>query len=325
MLYRTTLLGVMVLLGCQGIASSVDGGAAPADAGSALDAGGVLDAGGALDAGPLLDAGVLSRLSFALEKETPEHIAFYLKPSAAIGRTAKVAVRYKLATAAAWRIGHPLLRIDPGAVTSGAPETPVDSFAGTIFDLAPGTAYDVELTLTENGRADERQIERVTTRALPPAASAATISATPADDLQAKLDSLTAGGVLELADGLYTVGTLVLRRSGTEQQKIFIRGRSRAGVVVKAAMGVVFQVQDASHVVLENLTIQGSGIDSGTNASSIAVSFWAGAAGQDDLTFRQLDIRGVDMGIVAWARTSRLLVYDPRDADRPQGDAPSVA
>ena len=132
-------------------------------------------------------------------------------------------------------------------------------------------------------------------------------TATPAD-IVPKLDSLVPGDVLELADGTYNVSTLILNRSGSATQRIYIRGKTRAGVVLRNARRVM-QLENASHIVIENLTIEGSGVDSGTSASSAGIEFWNGAV-QDDVTLRDLDMRGVDTGIIASGPTRSVLIYN---------------
>jgi len=248
-------------------------------------------------------------LSLNFEPATPEQIGLYLPVTRALSASSQVTVRYRPANETAWRVAHPLLRIHPEWCESSAPVTPVDSFAGSIFDLTPGTAYDVELTLIEPGQANQSLTTRATTRALPGAAPAVTKSATPADNLQAKFDSLVPGDRLELAAGTYNVSGLALARSGTAAQPIYIRGAARSTVKLRDTSGTVLQLQAASHVVIENLSIEGSGVDSGTAASSVGISFWNGAL-QDSVTLRDLDITGVDMGIVASGSTRSLLVYN---------------
>ncbi|HEU0204004.1 MAG TPA: hypothetical protein VFR86_26650 [Burkholderiaceae bacterium] len=220
----------------------------------------------------------------------------------------RVTVRYKKTADSVWRDAHPLLRIQPAWNAPGAPVTPVDSFAGTIFDLSPGTTYNLQVTLEEPGRTSQSLMASATTRALPAAAPAATVRATPADNLQTKLAALAAGDVLELDDGTYNVQGLALARSGTATQPIYIRGKTRTGVIIKSG-GTILQIQNASNFVLENLTLEGPGVDSGTAASSVGVSFWSGAL-QANATFRDLDIVGVDMGIVASGTTRSVLVYN---------------
>ncbi|HWB78302.1 MAG TPA: hypothetical protein VG755_25225 [Nannocystaceae bacterium] len=260
--------------------------------------------GGELDTG-----GAIAGLNVELELATPEQIAIHAIVEGDIAADARVTVRYRSAADTEWREGHPLLRIHPEWSNGEAPVAPVDAFAGTIFDLAPGTSYAVELTLAVPGEDDQSVAAEYATRALPPAAAAATVTASPSDDLQAIFAALAPGDVLELAAGTYAVDELYLDVAGTADAPIFVRGVSRADVILDDPSGHILQLQGASHIVIENLTMQGSGTDSGTDASSQGISFWDGAE-QTAVTIRGLDIVGVDMGIVAWGNTSSLLVYD---------------
>jgi hypothetical protein len=293
--------------GAGGKAGSGGSGGSGGQVGSAGQSG---DGGGG-DAAipPPLDGGGIDALSLTVERTTPEQIGLYFTMVRAVAADSRVTIRYRRAVDTDWRVGHPLLRINPDWVTGGAPEAPVDSFAGAIFDLTPGTAYDVEITLDEPGQTAQTLIERITTRALPGAAPSATANASPSDDLQASFDALGPGDVLELADGTYEVDGLFLASSGTETAPIYIRGQSRTGVVLHASSGSVLQLQEASHVVIENLTLEGSGTDSGTDASSRGVAFWDGAT-QENVTIRGVDMRGVDQAVVASGTTRGTLVYD---------------
>ena len=258
---------------------------------------------------PLGDGGTIDALTLSFEVATPEQIGLYATVNRTLPMTSRATVRYREASMTDWRVAHPLLRINPAWVSGGAPEPPVDAFAGTIFDLIPDTLYDVEVTLEQPGMPNQVLTARTTTRALPGPAPAVTDTATPSDDLQAKFDALMPGDVLELADGTYDATGLFLASSGTEAARIYIRGASRTGVVLRAPTSRVLQLQDASHIVLENLTMEGSNTDSGTDASSVAVSFWDGAL-QVDVTIRGVDVRGVDQGFVASGTTRQILVYD---------------
>jgi hypothetical protein len=267
---------------------------------------------GSSDDGPTMppDGGSIDGITLAFEYGTPEQIGMYATVDAAMPSESRIAIRYTLAGEDDWHVAHPLLRINPEWVTGGAPEPPVDAFAGTIFDLAPGTEYTVELTRTAPGEDDQVLWTTLSTRALPADAGAATTMVTPADDLQAALDALGPGDVLELADGTYEVSDLHLAVSGSASDPLYIRGASRDGVIVRDATGTVLQIQEASHVVIENLTLEGSGVDSGTDASSVGVSFWDGGAVQDAVTLRGLAMRGVDRGIIASGTVRGVLVYD---------------
>jgi hypothetical protein len=252
--------------------------------------------------------GQIAGLTLHVEESTPEQIGVHAIVSGTIATGSKVNVRYKRRSDTAWLVGHPLLRINPAWVTGGAPEQPVDSFAGSIFDLTPGTEYDVELTLSEPGKPDRTLVTAASTRALPSAAPAANVTASPSDDLQAKLLALKAGDVLELADGIYDVDDLYLEASGTAAMPIYVRGHSRAGVVLRDATSHVFQFREAAYVVLENLTLEGSGVDSGTDSSSVGIHFYDGAS-QKYVTVRDIDIRAVDQGIIGYGSLVGVLIY----------------
>jgi hypothetical protein len=131
--------------------------------------------------------------------------------------------------------------------------------------------------------------------------------------IQATLDQLVAGDVLQFANGTYTVDDLLIKRSGTPSRPIYIRGDSRGGVVLRSSKdGNVLRFLVASDVVVENLTLQGSKKDSGIAATSRGIVFWGDdrSAPQRRVTLRNLTIEGVDMGIVASSATEQLLVYD---------------
>src|SRR5439155_1028892 len=59
---------------------------------------------------------------------------------------AQVAVRYRAATATEWRVAMPLFRVHPESVVG---RTVPEQFAGSIFDLSPGTTYEIELHATD--------------------------------------------------------------------------------------------------------------------------------------------------------------------------------
>ncbi|MDC0666205.1 hypothetical protein [Nannocystis radixulma] len=255
------------------------------------------------------DPGMIDALMIGLELATPEQIAIHAPVVGALPADTRVLVRYRPDGAADWQVGHPLLRIHPEWTHGEAPVVPVDAFAGAIFDLTPGTDYDVELTLEVPGERAQRQVVHGATRVLPPPAPAANKTAKASDDLKAVFAGLVPGDVLELADGTYAVDTLQLDVSGTADQPIYIRGASRDGVVLSDVSGNVLQLLGASHVVIENLTLKGSGTDSGTDAGSHGISFWDGAM-QENVTIRGVAIVGVDMGIVASGPIRGALVYN---------------
>jgi Chondroitinase B len=222
----------------------------------------------------------------------------------------KLTVRYRKVGDASWKSGHALLRIRP-EWSEAAPTgqgLPVAAFAGSLFDLTPDSTYELELTLQEPGQATRVMTTSASTRALPPAAGAVTKVATPTT-LRSVLNGINPGDVVELDNGAYNNLDFYIDRSGTAAQPIYIRGKTRTGVVVSNGSKLI-QLRGASHLIIENMTLRGSGVDSGTAASSQGIQFHSGWAGQSFVTLRDLDITGVDVGVIADAAVNSVLVYN---------------
>jgi hypothetical protein len=313
MFKRTFFLVGLLALSCSDSetappAASVDGGAdaLPVEGGAPPDATSLPDA--APDAEPfVLSQGALGIFTVGFEPETPEQIGLVLTSKTPPVAGATMDVRFRAAGTAAWRQGHPLLSLTPKLIDGSSPKPVDEGFAGTLFDLAPKTTYQVELTLREPGKSEQVYRLLRQTRALPAASGSATQTAKPGDNLQAKLDALKPGDVLELEAGEYPVQGLVARQAGTAEKPIVVRGKTRTGVVLKSPSRGVIQVEKASHLIVENLTLQGSGVDSGTDASSYGVVF---AVESDNVTLRDLDLRGVDQGIVSAVLVRQVLAYN---------------
>ncbi|HEX5136028.1 MAG TPA: hypothetical protein VFY93_03585 [Planctomycetota bacterium] len=241
------------------------------------------------------------------EVATPHQIGMYIPLGGTVATDASATVRYRPAGTAEWRTGHPLVRIVPGWNDGDGPVPLVDALAGTIFDLEPGAAYEIEVALTTPSGIDTLRAVRAT-RPLPGPSGAATVHATPTSNLQAILNALSPGDVLELANGTYSLPNgIALDTSGTEAAPITIRGQSRDGVILRRDKDTVLGLVHASHVVVEDLTFEGSGVDA--SDAGPAVSFWSGAV-HEDVTLRRLTARGVDTGILASNTIRSVLVYD---------------
>jgi hypothetical protein len=72
--------------------------------------------------------------------------------------------------------------------------------------------------------------------------------------------------------------------------------------------GRVLQIQNASNVIIENMTLQGAGNHTG----SYGIQFWNGVAPstQTRITVRNVTMNGVDSAIAADVELNELLVYD---------------
>jgi hypothetical protein len=242
---------------------------------------------------------------------TPEQISLFLPVTGSLPQTAQATVRYKPTSSTTWIAGHPLYRIRPAFSTLPAVGSVPDAFAWPIIDLSPGSAYDVEITVSSGATTDTRTAT-FTTRALPPPAGTPnkTIAAQSSGaTIQAAFDNLAPGDVLQFEDGTYNVNGLRLNHGGTIDKPIYIRGASRTGAVLSSP-GRILYILAASHAIIENITLQGSGIDSGTDASSVGIGFYDGTPNQTRVTVRNVTMNGVDIAITAHKEISEFLAYD---------------
>ena len=244
---------------------------------------------------------------------TPEQISLYLPVTGPIDSGATANVRYRATTSTNWVAAHPLHRIRVSN-TAGR-SAPADAFAGVITGLVPGESYTVEVAVSLGEFSVTKTLTAVT-RSLPRAAGPPTkfiAAGSTASQIQAVLDQAKPGEVIQLRKGIYTVDNLLIRQSGTPSKPIYIRGESRTGVILKSTSGRnVLHVLEASDVIVENLTLEGSKSDSGTAATSRGIVFWGNEKSkpQRRVTVREVTIDGVDMGIVASRSTDQLLIYD---------------
>jgi len=259
---------------------------------------------------PLAKTNVSSDEPLTLESvATPEQIAIQLDASG-YSQGTDATCRYRL-TGGTWVTGHPLFRVQPNYSNTPDIGPVADVFAWTIIDLAPGTEYEVEVTV-------DTDIYSVTTttRALPAAAGAVTDTITAGStnaQIQTALNGLSAGDVLEFEDDNYTISGLTLSASGTEANPIYIRGESRTGVVLDNASNyqTFFDLQNVSNVIVENMTIAGSGVDGQPPYENFTVAFW-----QEDqydatnFTVRNITCTGVDRFVELFDNGQGVLVYD---------------
>ncbi|MFI5306425.1 MAG: chondroitinase-B domain-containing protein [Polyangiales bacterium] len=142
---------------------------------------------------------------------------------------ASVKLRYRVRGGSTWRDGAPLFRVRPESVVG---RTVPQQFAGSLFDLAPATSYDIELHAVDPDGTDQTLMMTGTTRAVPadPKTPHA-VSASDTASLNAALSAAKPGDVITLANGTYP-GQFRIDASGTADQPIVIRGQSEDGVVL---------------------------------------------------------------------------------------------
>jgi hypothetical protein len=198
---------------------------------------------------------------------------------------AVVRVRWRPSGSQAWRDGPPLFRVRPEDVVG---RTVPAQFAGSIFDLRPGTTYQVELSAHDPGGGDVTTVLTASTRPVPldprsPRARAVSDETA----LAAALASAQPGDVITLADGVYA-GPLSISRSGNAEDPIVIRGTSRDGTVLDGQGCASCNVLEVygSFVHVENLTLQ---------AANRALRFQT--AGAEGNVVRRVHVRDVVLGI----------------------------
>jgi hypothetical protein len=200
---------------------------------------------------------------------------------------AAVRVFYRLAGSSSWQEALPLQRVRPDtlsrAVESAFPIA--EQFAGSIFDLAPDSAYEIRLMIEDPDGAHATRTGWAVTRAVPPnTPQSPRVVDVDSDDALAKaLARAGPGDVITLGKGLYK-GPIRVERSGTGPDPIIVRGGDRQETIIESP-GEEYGVRiTGSHVHLEDLTIRSSiwGVMV-TNAS--------------DVVIRRTYIHGVSYGI----------------------------
>jgi MYXO-CTERM domain-containing protein len=170
---------------------------------------------------------------------------------------AKVTMRFRAMGQMTWRDAQPLYRVRPETVPAGW--TPQPQFAGSIFDLAPDTAYEIELHATDPDGALDQTIPLMgRTRAIPKDPKTPNpVAVTNAQTLNAALNAAKAGDVITLAPGTYS-GQFSFNASGTADNPIVIRGQDQATVILDGGGCNGCNIVEAygSFIHVEKLTIR---------------------------------------------------------------------
>ncbi|MBA3456708.1 MAG: hypothetical protein H0T42_26700 [Deltaproteobacteria bacterium] len=198
---------------------------------------------------PAFAQNALTITEVKVDRPTLHTVGIQVLISGDANRNASIAVRVGTTDAL------PLFRVRPETVTG---RTVPEQLAGTIFDLVPGSTYDVELIATDpDGGSTTRQVQ-VKTRPLPRDPITPNVKAvTTAAELRTALQMAQPGDVITLADGVY-VGPFTLMASGTADNPIVVRGASQTGTILDGddCGGCNIVEAAVSHVHIERLTIR---------------------------------------------------------------------
>lgn len=145
-----------------------------------------------------------------------------------------VTVRYRVKGQSAWAAGMPLRRVPAGTVEGRSWPS---KHAGSLFDLEPGTTYEVELALSDPDGGCELRTLEVATRPVPvPMAGAPVRSVTPAT-FAAMAGAAQPGDILELAAGNYAAFQLSV--DGAAGRPIVVRAAAGATVTVGGEVSLI--------------------------------------------------------------------------------------
>jgi hypothetical protein len=164
---------------------------------------------------------------------------------------ATVSVRFRT-PGGAWRQGLPLRRTPAGSITTGGTTwTWENRFAGSIFDLQPGTDYEVELALLDPDGGCEVRTLTASTRPVPAPMAGAPVVPTSPSNFASNAAAAQPGQILELAAGTYP--TFTFTKDGTPTAPIVIRAAAGATVHITGDV----RLDGRSYLIVEGLTVAG--------------------------------------------------------------------
>lgn len=215
-------------------------------------------------------------------------------------RNAAVHVEFRKAGDVAWRKGMDLFRVDSqGMRPAVRPPAGQTLFAGSIFDLAEGTEYQVKLSLKDPDGGSAEKIVKMTTWSEPKLPSGGPRIDVRPGGLKQALAAAKPGDTLLLHKGVYE-GTFRMP-SGQQGKPIAIVAAGDGEVILDGLKaGNVIDGAGAQHVMLEGLSLRNA---------TWAISFNRGG----HATVRRCKITDCEYGFVAQAGSplqQRILIAD---------------
>ncbi len=198
---------------------------------------------------------LLNVVSTHLDRPTVRVLGVQMLISGDDDRDAVVTTRVRPTGSTEWITAPPLFRVFPETV-GGFDSRP--QFAGSIFDLEPDTAYEIELHAVDPDGFDQVFTLDARTRPIPraePMQPRAVAAGTP-QELSAALSAARPGDVITIGPGTYE-GVWELNASGTAENPIVLRGASVEGVVLDGqdCDPCYVLTVDGSYVHVEDLTL----------------------------------------------------------------------
>jgi len=169
-------------------------------------------------------------------------------------RNARVEVDYRIKGEPEWRKGLPLMRVDPRAIAYGR-KTP-DMFGGTIFDLRPGTEYEVRLKMSDPDGGEAEKTVTMKTRPVPKAPTDAQVVKVEPQGLAAAARSAAPGTIILVSAGTLKGRLNLQNKKASAARPIVIRAAEEQKVILDAGGGGdVVNLCGAEHIYLEGLVL----------------------------------------------------------------------
>jgi hypothetical protein len=164
---------------------------------------------------------------------------------------AVVNVRHRPVGSSSWSTGAPLRRVSAGSTGGFSWAT---RHSGSVFDLQPGTTYEVELNLVDPDGGSATRSVTVATRAVPQPLAGGTVKAVTPATFNSVMAGAQPGDILELGAGTYASPTV--EKDGTAARPLVIRaaaGAAAGSVVISGDLTLIGR----QHLQLRGLTFNG--------------------------------------------------------------------
>ncbi len=171
-----------------------------------------------------------------------------------------VEVSYRAAGESQWRQAMPLVRVPAGS--TGKRTRPTYSWmnkhSGSIFDLKPGTEYEIRLSLSDPDGGSAVETVKIRTRPVPRAAKNAREIQVNPRTFWDSLRTAQPGDILTLSPGYYDqwFRESVIARSGEPGRPIVIRADGGHPVIGSTFDSI--SLQHCKHIILDGLTVNGT-------------------------------------------------------------------
>jgi hypothetical protein len=197
----------------------------------------------------------ISAPSVTVEPPTFQAIGIVIQHNDDDNRNATVQCRFRQVGATTWRNAQPLMRVPIERVTwKSLPR----QFAGSIFDLRPDTAYEVQLTIQDPDGFSSVVTTTARTKALlSPPATPRTVNVNTVAQLREAARTAAPGDIILLAPGVYVTDTIYFNNGGTAANPVIVRGTARDTTILDGG-GCYCNILEfyAGHVRVENLTLR---------------------------------------------------------------------